>query len=287
MGAGAESEKGLVRRRFDQFVERAYAVSAAFLVIGLLLFIGAAFLAEGFWRTLLTDLASVTLTIGFVGLPYETFLRRTLSNEILEAVRSQAEPILDAVALDERLRASGLKVVHRRPVIWDSFIASAQSIQLLPSQPTEAWRGGEWRAVLELATRRAVAIDVYLPPSSGPHLPSLARRLKLDEEQATRQLDDFLLNLGTDWDAAAVANPPLQSGATLRVYTYDGLPTFGLVIAGEACAMTVPSAIGVAGATPTITFEFAVGTDDFFHSWFQNQLSGMASKGLVDKRVVQ
>lgn len=267
-------------------LEAAYVLGTAYVALGAAGLLLSAVVDPGILTTALENIAGVFLGIGLISFPYEMFLRRKLSNEILSAVEDQARPILKAVQLDATLRASGLTGVQQRPIDWDAFYVDTKRIRLVPAAPTANWlESSEWEAALELARARSIEIDVYIPKDQGPWIPSLALRLNETDTDTTKRLQDLLLKIGETWEEAKRATPPLETGCCLRVWQYGGLPTVGLVLCDGRSAISMGSLIGAPSVRP-IFFDIGEGTDKFFADWLENQLN-LTDLGQIDEKVVE
>jgi hypothetical protein len=274
------------RERFVEALEAAYVLGTLYTGLGVAGLLVSAVVAPGILTTALENISGIFLGIGLISFPYEMFLRRKLSGEIIDAVEDQASPILSAVQLDATLRASGLNGVQQRPMDWDSFYDGTKRIRFVPATPTDQWlESPEWEATIALAKQAPVTVEVYIPKAQGPWISSLSQRLGLTEAETTKRLQDLLLQIRDDWEEANRATPSLVAGCRLKVFHYGGLPTVGLVLCDGRWALTMGSLIGAPSGRP-ITFDIGEGTDSFFADWFENQLN-LNGLGLVEEKAVE
>jgi hypothetical protein len=266
-----------------QWVDRAYALGVTFLALGVIGLLLSTILPDGIFTTALENIAAVTFGIGLISFPYEIFLRRKLSDEILAAVADQARPILEAVQLDATLRASGLTGVRDQPIDWDSFFEGTETIRFIPDSPTDAWLNStEWKAALEAGKRGGIKIEVFIPKPAGAGIPALAKRLDLSEAEVGTRLEELQLKLSEGWENAKRTTPPLASGCRLRVSHYEGFPSVGLVYCDHRWVIQMNSIVGAPNSRPII-FEIGEGTDSFLSDWLTTQLN-LDGLGIIDER---
>jgi hypothetical protein len=258
----------------SDWVTRAYALGVTFLALGVIGLLLSAILPNGILTAALENIAAVTFGIGLISFPYEIFLRRKLSNEILTAVADQATPILKAVQLDATLRASGLTGVRDQPVDWDAFFEGTKTIRFVPDSPTDAWLNSiEWKAALEAGKRGSVEIEVFIPKPVGAGIPALAKRLDLTEAETGNRLEELQLKISEAWNNAKRTTPSLSPGCRLRVSHYEGFPSVGLVYCDHRWVIQMNSIVGAPNSTRPITFEIGEGTDSFLADWLTTQLN--------------
>ncbi len=281
------SSKKSAKSYVNEWIERAYALGITFLALGVIGLLLSSVLPDGILTTALENIAAVTFGIGLISFPYEIFLRRKLSDEILAAVADQATPILEAVQLDATLRASGLTGVTDQPINWDGFFEGTKTIRFVPDNPTDAWlNSGEWKAALEAGKRAPVNIEVLIPKSAGAGIPVLAKRLDLTDAETARRLEELQLKISEAWDNAKRTTPALSSGCRLRVFHYEGFPSVGLVYCDHRWVIQMNSIVGAPNSVRPIIFEIGEGTDSFLSNWLTTQLS-LDGLGPVDERSVE
>ncbi len=270
-----------------EWIDRAYALGVTFLALGVIGLLLSAILPAGILTTALENIAAVTFGIGLISFPYEIFLRRKLSDEILSAVADQARPILEAVQLDATLRASGLTGVRDHPVDWDGFFAGTKTIRFVPDSPTDAWLNStEWKAALEAGKRGPTEIEVFIPKPAGAGIPALAKRLELTEAETGKRLEELQLKISEAWDNAQRTTPSLSSGCRLRVSHYEGFPSVGLVYCDHRWVIQMSSIVGAPNSVRPIVFEVGEGTDPFLSNWLTTQLN-LDGLGPIDERAVE
>jgi hypothetical protein len=281
------SSKKSAKRYVTEWVERAYALGVTFVALGVIGLLLSTILPDGILTTALENIAGVTFGIGLISFPYEIFLRRQLSDEILAAVSDQATPILEAVQLDATLRTSGLTGVSDQPVDWDGFFEGTETIRFVPDSPTDAWLNSiEWKAALEAGKRGPVEIEVFIPKPTGAGIPTLAKRLDLSEAETGRRLEELQLKISEGWDNAKRTTPSLSSGCRLRVSHYEGFPSVGLVYCDHRWAIQMNSIVGAPNSGRPIIFEIGEGTDSFLSDWLATQLT-LDGLGPIDERAVE
>ncbi len=268
------NSKKSAKNYVSDWVDRAYALGVTFLALGVIGLLLSAILPSGILTAALENIAAVTLGIGLISFPYEIFLRRKLSDEILTAVADQATPILEAVQLDATLRASGLNGVRDQPVDWDGFFEGTKTIRFIPDSPTDAWLNSiEWKAALEAGKRGSIEIEVFVPKPVGAGIPVLAKRLDLTEADMGSRLEELQLKISEAWNNAKRTTPSLSSGCRLRVSHYEGFPSVGLVYCDHRWVIQMNSIVGAPNSIRPIVFEIGEGTESFLSDWLVTQLN--------------
>jgi len=233
-------------------------------VLSLLLITLGVSLREGFWRTLVITVATAIFSIGGISFVYETYLRRTLTRDVL-----------DLVQLEERLVDSGIQEVCKRSsVVWKEFFSHVQSLRLLPVDPI-AWLGDEWVHVLDAPLRHASTVDVFLPNPDGTAIGEAASRLGRQPEDFGSEVKRILRRVESDCKNMRERHP----SGRFTILTYDGAPGYGLTVADDKAIISVPGLLSVPAAAQIIAMRFARGDDTMMETWINEQFISLPSTG--------
>jgi hypothetical protein len=221
-------------------------------------------LSEGFARTLLLTIATAIFAIGGITFVYETYLRRTLTQDVLEIVQ-----------LDERLVESGVQAVSKRnSVDWHDFFSKSDRVILLPINPV-AWQGDEWVHLTDVPLRRDASVEVYLPNPRGSSLGVVAARLGIEEGSLRADIQRILLEVERDCKGMFERCP--QGRFTLL--TYDGSPSYGLAVADDRVIISIPSLMTIPSAPQIVAFRFGPGSDNLIDTWVEQQFATIPDVG--------
>ena len=221
-------------------------------------------LHEGFWKTLLLTVATATLAIGGITLVYETYLRRTLIQDVLAIVQ-----------LEERLADSGIQEISKRPgVDWSAFFENAEHVRLLPVDPS-SWLVEEWVYLAETRLHQGAAVEVYLPNPAGAATAEIAIRLGRTPDSFESDLHRVLQKVEHDCKSLHSQG----RAKSLSISTYEGTPGYGLAIADARVIVSVPGLLDVPGSAETVAFRFGKGNDRIMERWVRSQLDGLPDTG--------
>lgn len=224
-------------RPLERFLLRATVIAAATVAISLALIALGVSLEEGFWKTLVITVATAILAIGGITLVYETYLRRTLTQDVLALVQ-----------LEESLADSGIQAVSKRSSVdWRTFFANAETVRLLPVDPI-AWIVDEWVHAADASLHRDPTIEVYLPNPAGASLPLIAARLGHAPNPFGAEVQRILTRVETDCKTLHARH----RAGRFTIYTYDGAPSFGLAVVDQRFVLSVPGLLDVPGAAKMI-----------------------------------
>jgi hypothetical protein len=251
------------KRPFERFLLRAGVIAAVTVAVSLGLIALGVSLAEGFWKTLLITIATATLSIGGISLVYETYLRRNLIEEVLELVQ-----------LEKSLADSGVQAISKRTTVnWPDFFQGAEHIRLLPIDPL-AWRADEWVHLADASLHRGFQLEVYLPNPAGTSLPLIADRLGRESVSFVPEIERVLREVEADCKTLH-----RRYGGRLTIFTYDGVPSYGLALVDERFIVSVPGLLRIPGAAQIIAMRFMRGQDKLMTSWVADQLDHLPSTG--------
>jgi hypothetical protein len=266
---------------------RTYAVGMTFVAAGIVGLLIVTKLDDGILTSALENIAAVTLGVGLISIPYEFFVHRQLSEEILATVAAEAKPILDAVQLDATLRASGLTGVRDEEVAWDEVFTGTKTICFIPDSPSDVWlNSSEWKAALEAAKHGPIEIKVYIPKPTGIGIQALAKRLDLDEAETSTRLEELQIKFKENWENAERTTPSLAVGSGLEVFHYEGFPSVGLVYCDSRAVIQMGSLVGAPNSGRRVIFEIGEGSNPFLKNWLETQKS-LDGLGPIDRRVVE
>jgi hypothetical protein len=252
------------QRPFERFLLRAGIIAAATVALSLGLIALGVSLSGGFWKTLVITVATAILSIGGISFIYETYLRRTLTQDVLSLVQ-----------LEEKISESGIKEVSKRSsVAWHDFFSGAETVRLLPIDPV-AWLVDEWLHVTDATLHRDPEIEIYLPNPAGDALATIAARLGRSPDQFGPDVQRVLTQVEGDCKTLHTRH---RSGR-YSIFTYDGAPGFGLAVADERFILSVPRLLDVPGAAQIIALRFTRGDDRLMTDWVREQLDELPSTG--------
>jgi hypothetical protein len=250
----------MARAPFERFLLRAAILALVLVAVSLGLIGWGVSLGEGFLRTLVLTVATATLSIGGISVLYEAYLRRTLTQDVLELVQ-----------LEERLFDAGIKdVTKKNTVDWRRFFENAEVVRIVPADPP-AWIRDEWVFLIDARLRAKVAVDIYLPNPDGP-LDALAERLGQSRDELRAELRRILRQVESDWKGRYGLSPR----ELLRVLTYDGSPALGLSIADRNCVISLPGLLAFRGAPHVMSIRFGPGREGYVSAWINEQFNGMS-----------
>jgi hypothetical protein len=251
------------QRPFERFRLRAGVIALATVAVSLGLIALGVSLQEGFAKTLLITVATAILAIGGISFLYETYLRRTLTQDVLQLVQ-----------LEESLADSGVRAISKRSTVdWRQFFSGAERIRLLPIDPV-SWRADEWVHVADIALHRDPTIEIYLPNPTGVSLADVANRLGRGEDSFESEISRILRELEAECKALHA-----RFRGRMTIYTYDGTPSYGISVADDRFVVAVPDLFKVPGAAQIIAMQFGRGEDNLMKSWVSNQLDGLPDTG--------
>ena len=243
---------------------RAGVIALATVALSLGLIALGVVLSEGFWKTLVLTVATAILSIGGISFVYETYLRRTLTQDVLNLVQ-----------LEEKISESGIREVSKRSSIaWHDFFSGAETIRLLPIDPI-AWLVDEWLHVTDAALHRDPRIEVYLPNPAGDAIAAIATRLGRTADALGPEIQRTLIQVESD---CRTLHGRHRSGQ-FSILTYDGAPGFGLALADDRFILSVPRLLEVPGAAQIMAFRFGRGDDSLMAEWISDQLDDLPNTG--------
>jgi hypothetical protein len=130
---------------------------------GLVLFIYSSVRSLNAWDVLVTNFASVFLSIGAVTLVYDLFLKSRF-----------AADLLDLVQLRQALVDAGLEeVTPETSLHWNDLLEGTSRFQFLLLDPS-AWIERDWNIVLAEGRKREIRVNLYLPDPQSPVFDHLA-----------------------------------------------------------------------------------------------------------------
>ena len=285
MSPDVDSDEGSIPATFGAYRAAAWSAAGAISIVAALLLVGFSFLPAGAVRDVLENVAAVLLAIGVLQIVQAASLQQRLTEQILReqragegrvlaSVNARFDELIAAVALDERLRPSGITSVVRLTPDWTAFLSGSSRIELLPADLT-AWLQEEWRAVLELARSRALSVLIHLPNIKGMEA-SVIAALALAHDRAPERLaddfDDAIRRIKRDWQDGQPA-----AGSTLEIKTYDQPSAYGLVLGDVVWACVLPPAAG-AGTGNNLVALFDRGSDPSFREWASSQPAKLGSQ---------
>lgn len=239
-------------------------IAAATVALSLGLIALGVILNEGFWKTLVLTVATAILSIGGISFVYETYLRRTLTQDVLSLVQ-----------LEEKISESGIREVSKRSAVgWHDFFAGAENVRLLPIDPV-SWLVDEWLHVTDALLHRAPRIEVFLPNPTGEALATIAARLGRSPDDFRREVQHALTRVEGD---CRELRRHLGSGQ-FSIMTYDGTPGWGVTVADARFVLSIPRLLDVPGAAQIIALHFGRGEDPLMSDWITEQVDELPNTG--------
>lgn len=223
-------------------------------------------LGDGFLRVFLLSVASAGFSIGGIGLLYETYLRRTQTQDVLALVR-----------IEQSLSAAGIVGIERKPKIpWSAVFQSARGVVMIPADPI-AWLNDEWVHVVDSDLGRGATVDLYLPRPDGPNAGELARRIGRDPATIHTQLTELLAQVEREWGAYVAGRP--NPKPALQIFTYDGVPGIGITRADRHCVLVVPGIFETNPAQNTFALLFRADDDSLMQMWLKARIDTLTEVG--------
>lgn len=202
------------------------------------------------YQTLIYSISSALLSIGVVGLAYELFLRRSVSEELLRLVGVERSVVQHS--LKEIARAGELD--------WPEILEPASSIWILVSDPGP-WIRQHWQHLVRGGTDRPIELELIVPDPSGSWIEGIASSRGLSAAELTTSIRQALRIVEENWKSASDRGE-LHVGSSVSVRLVDKYPTSTIVWAGSTLVVisfrstyhpTADSGLALvyAGRTPT------------------------------------
>lgn len=216
----------------SHFLFRSLIVAVATLLPGVLILWSTSnnpkdVVAATFW----SQIATTLISLGVVGVLYESFLKTAFVRDIQRAL-----------GLNSALLDTGLVDALREPdpVRLKQHFSSAKTITVFPADPL-TWHVQNYPWLLALARERKLVVRIYLPTAAAMSASKgvvVADQLSGDSiEACARTFDEYR----SSWDAAGFKT----NGSRLERFSYVGVPHGGFVSAGDAAAIFVEDLIGL------------------------------------------
>lgn len=211
-----------LKRLVDTSVKAGLALAAlACLALGISALVGG---AEGL---VIATIAGPVLAIAIVNFIFESFSRNAL-----------AEDIREMLGREHRLTETGLRdMLDARAAAPAMVVGTSASVTVLPWHPTQ-WAERDFRPLCELACARKLALRVFVPAAEETMIMAFADRLGTAPSKLASDLASLPDELCSAWDGVGV-----RTDSTLEVWTYPGLPAFGLLGSEAVAAVDLGPAI--------------------------------------------
>lgn len=189
--------------------------------------LGASALVGGPEGLVIATIAGPILAIAIVNLIFESFSRNAIAQDIREML-----------GREHRVIETGLRdMMEGRDAVSAAVVATSASVTVMPWHPTQ-WAERDFRPLCELARSRQLALRVFVPAPEETMLIALADRLGAAPSMLTPELARLPDELCGAWDGVGV-----DENSTLEVWTYPGLPAFGLLISDAVSAIDLGPAV--------------------------------------------
>lgn len=215
-------------RQPDQDLPRRLTILST-LVVALLITVVAVL---GYWwggsvndaryQALVYSISSALLSIGVVGLAYELFLRRSVSEELLRLVGVERSVVQHS--LTQIGRAGDLD--------WPSILEPATSIWILVADPGP-WIRQHWQNLVRGGADRPIELELIMPDPSGSWIDGIASSRGLSSAELTTSIRQALRIVEENWKSATERGE-LHHGSSVSVRLVDRYPTSTVVWAGSA-----------------------------------------------------
>lgn len=216
----------------SHFLFRSLIVAVVTLLPGILILwktssISDDVVAATFW----SQVATTLISLGVVGVLYESFLKTAFLRDIQQSL-----------GLNAALLGTGLVGALREPdlVRLKQHFGSARTITVFPADPL-TWHVQNYPWLLQLARERKVVVRIYLPTAasmSASRTGTVANQSGPDSVEAcARTFDEYR----SSWDAAAFK----PKWSRLECFSYTGVPHGGFVSDGNAAAIFVEDIVGI------------------------------------------
>jgi hypothetical protein len=212
--------------RAPRYLERSLTVAAFITTLGIALVAVGTIVGE-IVGTVLAAIGSILITVALLSVVYDAFLKDVLLGEVYAVMGIQEN--VQGVDLQE--------ITLKDQIMLPEFLEDATEIKAIPLDP-ESWVHTDWRHLVEQASRRTVAVSVYIPNHDSPHVDVLAARLRTDRDQLSSQIAELPDRLAESWDE----NGESLDGSNLDVYLYSTVPTVGLLVTDKNILLEVPPA---------------------------------------------
>lgn len=238
---GGSSGPGLVRcarLRHDQHVRSRASLALKRLVdtsvkVGLglaaiaALALGTSALVGGAEGLVIATIAGPVLAIAIVNLIFESFSRNAI-----------AEDIRDMLGREHRVIESGLRdLLDGRAAAPATVLGTSARVTVMPWHPTQ-WAERDFRPLCDMACSRRLALRVFIPATEETMVIALADRLGIAPSKLVSALASLPDELCSAWDGVRV-----HAESTLEVWTYPGLPAFGLLTSDAVAAIDLGPAV--------------------------------------------
>jgi hypothetical protein len=178
-------------------------------------------------RLLFATIAGPVLAIAIVNFIFESFSRNAL-----------AEDIREMLGREQRLVETGLRdMLDARAAEPATVVGTSASVTVLPWHPTQ-WAERDFRPFCEMACARKMALRVFVPAAEDTMIVAFADRLAIAPSKLASDLASLPDELCAAWDGVDV-----RGDSTLEVWTYPGLPAFGLLASDAVVVIDVGPAI--------------------------------------------
>lgn len=255
-------------RILGHYFDRSFAIGLLLTILSLGLFLVSA-LAKGWLSAITASIGGAALTVAILTFMYEPFLRELFVKEIFDKLE-----IRDDVAREQLL------AIARTPEVDVlQFVGTSTTIRVLPHDPL-AWARSEFAQLLNLAKRRPIAIEIFIPAADDPYVSVLSDRLRVGEQEVSNRLNAAALDLGKAWDTEQ-----RHSSASLKVWRYSGVPACGIALCEAGALLEFGPALRYPLADET-TYCLQFSDGSRVAEWLTTQLSfsGPEHASLVDQR---
>lgn len=219
-------------------------------------------MSPGVPTVVITNAASIGLTLGLASFVYELLLREAITRETLEMV-----------GVRENISSVGLRSVgDGSEMDWDSLLGSASKYSILLMDPLE-WARKQWEIILESGRSRPVRIEIFLPDTGSPTFPNLAAGLGVEQSVLAGHVTLAARLFEDTWKQNISGERPLRRGSVVNIRPYDELPSYELFLADDRLAAIFDSSFNRQAGDKSVGIRFRGRMEEFPSSWFQQQLT--------------
>jgi hypothetical protein len=242
-------------RALQKYIDKTVRIGLGMAVLSLASLVASTFIDGRAFGIALATASSAIFTIAIVNFIYGPYQEDDLAQEVLRHL-----------GVRDSLAAARLKQTEATEKLnLEELIGVSTTVVALPLDP-DRWARDAFLRILELATRRPIKLEVFLPEPERPYIDALAHRSRQSDTDVRELLRTLPDTLARTWDER-----DRHDESELRVIRYAGWPSVG-ILRCDACVVLEIGAVVRWGSLDRRSQSFVYAPEAPIGVWVTEQL---------------